>query len=264
MKKINFGKLNKKNLEKADELCNKALEIPNPAKSLSLLKEALKLSEYCSQAYFSLGLQSEKEKDSIEYQYLALISEEKKLGEKFFEENKGYFWEILETRVYMFMKFRFCEILWEFGYRESAVKHALELIELNTNDNQGMRYRLTGWLVWLGDKKNFNKLIKQFKGEDYCGFYFDQALFHFKYGNLEKAAEFLDLGVERNSLVIELLLGIEEVQGIPEVMSFGDDNEAFNYMINNRDVWECTGGSLEWLWSEYKKRDGKESFLPFD
>ena len=87
MKKINFGKLNKKNLEKADELCNKALEIPNPAKSLSLLKEALKLSEYCSQAYFSLGLQSQKEKDRIEYKYLALISEEKKLGEKFFEEN---------------------------------------------------------------------------------------------------------------------------------------------------------------------------------
>ena len=32
MKKINFGKLNKKNLEKADELCNKAIEITKDCK----------------------------------------------------------------------------------------------------------------------------------------------------------------------------------------------------------------------------------------
>ena len=265
MEKVKFGKLNRKKLEEANDLCEKAYKIGNPGKVKSMLKKALSLSEYCSQAYTALALMDAKSrKEILEYEYLALLAEKKILGKEFFAENKGYFWGLLETRKYMFLKNAFTATLWEQGYREEAVKHALEMIELCPNDNLGIRYRLWGWLICQDDKKNFNKLIKNYPEDSYCGFYFDQSLFHFKYNNLDKAEEFLNLGIKQNKFVVEMLLEIREIEeseNFYEYMVLGEESEASDYTVNNRESWEEVRGALTWLWKEYKKNGGKEGAL---
>ena len=144
------------------------------------------------------------------------------------------------------------------------------MIEVCPNDNLGIRYRLWGWLNRMDDKINFNKLIKKYQYDGYCGFYFDQSLFHFKYNNLDKAEEFLKLGIKENEFVVEILLDIRpigEIDGIEEfddTMIFGEESEAVNYIVNNRESWEEVSGSLAWLWKEYEKNGGKERFLIFE
>ena len=86
----------------------------------------------------------------------------------------------------------------------------------------------------------------------------------------EMAEEFLKLGIKENEFVVEILLDIRpigEIDGIEEfddTMIFGEESEAVNYIVNNRESWEEVSGSLAWLWKEYEKNGGKERFLIFE
>lgn len=49
------------------------------------------------------------------------------------------------------------------------------------------------------------------------------------------------------------LLGRKRMpRNLPELYSFGDDNEAVLYVHGNKTAWKTTPGAMEWLAAEVK------------
>lgn len=53
------------------------------------------------------------------------------LGSETFEEDKGRFWGIVETKPYMRARQGLAEVLWVLGEREGAIEHLSDMLRLN-------------------------------------------------------------------------------------------------------------------------------------
>ena len=74
---------------------------------------------------------------------------ERAVGAEAFRRDEGHFWLVLETRPYMRARLGLAHVLWTLGRREEAVGHLQDLLRLNPGDNQGVRYTLAGFLLFL-------------------------------------------------------------------------------------------------------------------
>src|SRR4051794_23817977 len=69
------------------------------------------------------------------------------LGPPGFKRYAGHFWGFLETRPYMRARAGLAGTLLKLGDVDSAVAHYRDMLKLNPNDNQGIRYVLAGCLL---------------------------------------------------------------------------------------------------------------------
>jgi hypothetical protein len=70
--------------------------------------------------------------------------------------------------------------LWRRGEREAAVEHYHELLRLNPNDNQGIRYLLAAWLLELGRDDDLAALLKRYEGDAMAACVYAKALLAFR------------------------------------------------------------------------------------
>ena len=135
-------------LEQARELVFRALDAPSRGQLVKMAKEAISISEDCADAWLLLANEHASTADErITYIRKALAAAERALGPEAFEEYRGAFWGFHETRPYMRAREMLAELLATSGKKEEAVRHWEEMLELNPNDNQGIRMRLL--LVYL-------------------------------------------------------------------------------------------------------------------
>src|SRR5665648_1303271 len=80
-------------------------------------------------------------------------------------KRQGHFWLMMETRPYMTAKLGFAHCLEALDWKEEAIKEYSDLLELNPNDNQGVRYALASILILTGKYKAFSDLFEKFKDE---------------------------------------------------------------------------------------------------
>jgi tetratricopeptide (TPR) repeat protein len=119
------------------------------ARRAALARQALAFSPDCADAYLLLAEETASSvEEARELLEQGAAAGERALGPEPFEEDVGYFWGILETRPYMRARAALAETLWALDRREEAVEHQRELLRLNPNDNQGLRYREAEWLLW--------------------------------------------------------------------------------------------------------------------
>src|SRR6266511_2941019 len=136
-------------LFRAQDLMYEAFEAQG-ARRVALAREALAISPDCADAYLLLAEEtSSSAEEARELLEQGVAAGERALGPEPFEEDVGHFWGILETRPYMRARAALAETLWALDLREEAVEHQRELLRLNPNDNQGLRYRQAEWLLWL-------------------------------------------------------------------------------------------------------------------
>lgn len=64
---------------------------------------------------------------------------ERDLGPDFFRDHRGHFWSMIETRPYMRARSGLTAALVRAGRREEAIEHLEDMLDLNPNDNQGLR-----------------------------------------------------------------------------------------------------------------------------
>ena len=88
--------------QKAQELAYDAMEYMHHEKVVKLCKKALQLYPDCVDAQIMLAdIESELVIDYIDAMKKAVESGRRDLGEAAFEDDKGYFWGLLETRPFM-------------------------------------------------------------------------------------------------------------------------------------------------------------------
>jgi tetratricopeptide (TPR) repeat protein len=242
-------------LQEAQGLMYQAWEERNPARRIILAHEALSISPDCTDAYVLLA---EEEADTVghalEYYRQGVEAGERALGETYFEENEGHFWGLLETRPYMRARQGLANTLWELDREEEALSHYRDLLRLNPNDNQGIRYSLLNLLLAMNRDAEAQELLKEHEEDGMAEWLYTRALLAFREeGASEGAERALREALKMNPHVPAFLTGRKRVPGrLPPYVGLGDENEAAAYASGYLRHWRRTPGAVEWLQSQLK------------
>ena len=164
-------------LEEAQELIYEAFETGSHRKRVQLAKKALKVSSDCADAYVLLAEETAKDPEEAKELYeKGVQAGESALGEEAFEEDAGHFWGILETRPYMRARQGLALASWELGERSEAIAHYQQMLHLNPNDNQGVRYLLANALLEEGLDDDLGELLESYEDDAGAGWVYARAL----------------------------------------------------------------------------------------
>jgi tetratricopeptide (TPR) repeat protein len=138
---------------------------------------------------------------------------------------------------------------WDAGKRDEAVTHYREMLRLNPNDNQGIRYLLLDSLLALGRDGEAADLLKQYQDDGAGAWAWSEALLAFRRsGNCLASRQALAQAVESNPHVPAYLLGRRKMpRQLPEYISWGDASEAVAYVHGAAEAWASAPGALAWL-----------------
>lgn len=226
------------------------------AKGKKLIKKALELDPNNADAYnYLAGIERDIDKAIILYGK-AIKAGEKTLGKKFFKEQKGHFWGMIETRPYMRAKVGLADCLYSKGQVGKAIDIYKEMLELNPGDNQGVRHLLSTLLLSKKDLTEFQSFIESNDAEDCAVWNYNNALYHFKKsGSTKESEKALLKAYKGNKHVIDYMLGIKDMPNeLPQYIGRGDENEAIFYVNTSWAIWDGTDGALDRLYEFSQKR----------
>ncbi len=234
------------------DLVYEAWESDDEEEKIALAKEAISLDPNCSDAYLLLTKYFAKTNaEKIMYCQQALDAGEKSIGKKFIKENKGHLWMCHEARGYMRAKHALAAILADEQRFDEATAHYDELLLLNKNDNQGVRYEYMGLLLQTNKLDRAEKLLAEYEEEGSSQWAFNRALFAYKKSGDDAknlaTIKLLKAAHKENKHVIKYLTNPSTVPDeLPDSYSFGDKSEAIIYLLETKKAWMSTSGAIEW------------------
>lgn len=239
----------------AQDVMYDAWDEVDPEKRIKLAKKALKISPLCADAYVLLAEESVTPKQALEYYQKGIEAGRSALGEDFFDDEEviGHFWGILETRPFMRAMHGYASVLLEFGRKEEAGKCYDEMLRLNPNDNQGIRYMKLDLLLGLEQYEAVRELIKQYEQDWSAEWAYTGALLEFRqHGDAPQSRRALRQAKRVNQHVIKYLTGQKRIPiEAPEYITMGGEDEAVSFSMIHLNHWRKVPGAVDWL----KKRD---------
>jgi tetratricopeptide (TPR) repeat protein len=215
--------------EQAAELLYQAWDEPDSKRRVKMAQEALLLDPDSVDAYNILAESASSSLREIAYYYkMGMEVGEKHFGEAFFQEHKGHFWSYFPTRPYMRAKKGYADACAEAGNFPEAIKHYRELLELNPNDNQGVRDLLLVAYIETSDWNAAASLLRQYGEGDSALFNYCRILVEYSLnGRTPKLDQLIKAATTHNPHVPAYLSGKKRLpRAIPEYIGFGDDREA--------------------------------------
>lgn len=246
-------------LDQAQELIHNAWETPDPIESIELAEEALKISPDCADAWVLLAERTaETPEQALEFYRKGVEAGERAIGPEAFNEYAGHFWGHLETRPYMRARGGLAGCLWAKGEHDTAISHYYAMLELNPNDNQGIRYLLLTCLISTSQFAAARELIKEHEDEISTNWTYTRTLLEFiENGDTPASRAHRRIAVAANKYVPAYISGRRKLPALPfEYIRIGDKSEAVNYVLENRAVWRATPGAIAWL---LKAKSNKKS-----
>jgi len=248
----------------AQELIYDAWEEGSKRERIRLAKMAISIWPDCADAYNLLAADAAKEPEEKRVYYeKGVAAGRRALGEKIFKEGKGHFWGALETRPYMRAHAGLMQCLWDAGNHDAAIDHAREMLKLNPNDNQGIRYILAAYLAELSRFDDLDKFInsRQYKNDCVADWFYTRALLSFaQTGDSEKSRHDLTVALKSNPHAPKYLTGKKAIPRIlPDSIAWGGEDEALCYAAFNRNAWQKVPGALEWMATQTFTKRGKKA-----
>lgn len=237
-------------IDAAQDIMYDAWGASDRKRRIALAKKALELSPLCADAYVLLAQETARDVDeAIDIYRRGVEAGERVIGKAAFRDDVGQFWGLLETRPYMRARHGLAQTLWGKGLRDEAVTHYRDMLRLNPNDNQGIRYLLMDCLLVLGRDDDAAKLIKRYKEDGSAAWSWSRALLAFrKGGDCPESRSALSQAIGDNRHVAALLLGNKKMpRQLPAYVGMGDKNEAVAYVHGAAAAWVATPGALAWL-----------------
>lgn len=224
--------------EKAQELIYEAWDAPGKRR-YELAKQALDLNPNHPDGYVILAERSTSAAEEKKLLTQAVRAGEKQLGQAFFKQNKGHFWGLIETRPYMRAKQAYAFYLWEIGEHHEAIQQFSDLLELNPNDNQGIRYHLLNAYIELGLYSEARALIKQYVDDGTANFLYNKVILDYlSTGVTTQTYALIKAAKKQNPHVVEFLLRKKKLpRKQPEYIGFGDEREAIAYCQEQGKLW---------------------------
>jgi hypothetical protein len=235
-------------LEKAQEIAYRAFDARG-RRRIQLVRQALELSRDCADAYVILAEQAGDVQQALDLYARGIDAGERALGPRMFAESAGRFWGLIVTRPYMRARFGFGQCLEELGRGEEAIGHYRELLRLNPNDNQIVRYSLLTLLFKSQLDDEAGTLLRQFRDEPSAMWMYGRALWMFRReGDTPEARTSLRRALETNRSVPKYLIGKRELPPTdPPTYAPGSEEEAMICARALTDVWQATVGAVAWV-----------------
>ncbi|MBI5117098.1 hypothetical protein HZA56_11545 [Candidatus Poribacteria bacterium] len=246
-------------LEQAQELMYEAYDSKGSHR-VRLARQALQISPDCADAYVLLAEEAATSlKEAGDLYAQGVEAGKRALGPEMFEEDVGHFWGLMETRPYMRARAGLAACLWAMGNREEATEHYVDMLRLNPNDNQGLRYEAATCLFVLQKYKELEKLLNDHK-EGSAMWLYNRALFAFaKSGDTPEAQRLLIKAMNANPNVPLYLFGKKKMpKQEPHFYGMGDENEAIVYVSECIDAWVSVEGAVAWLANKIIQKGERE------
>ncbi|QDI90375.1 hypothetical protein EPH95_03600 [Salicibibacter halophilus] len=225
--------------EHAEELLNKAFNSGEAEERVRLANEALALYPNSPGAYVILAEESFSLREQNDLYFEGMINGEAELGYAFFENNRGQFWGLTETRPYMRAKQGYAETCELIGDSKLAIDQYREMLELNPIDNQGIRYLLLETLI---DNEKYGvakELIDEYD-EPTANMSYNRAYAEYMLnGWTKQAKKYLQEAINFNSHVPDYLLGKRKIpEASPGLIGLGEETEAIEYVQSYVELWQ--------------------------
>ncbi len=232
----------------AQELIYDAWEA-NRTERVALARRALAVWPDCADAYVILAEETGRTLEAKLALYEAGVAAgERALGAHFFRVEVGHFWGILDSRPYMRARAGLAAALYHLGEKRRSAEHYRELLRLNPNDNQGIRYVLLGCLLELGSDDEAARLLSRYKDDVAATWVYGRALLSFRSeGSGKGSGQLLGRALAANPFVPEYLLGRKRLPAMPSAIGLGDESEAISCADGLLMAWRAAPGALEWL-----------------
>lgn len=237
-------------LDQAQMIMYDAWEARSPKERKRLARKALATSPLCADAFVLLAEYEEPGSDEALSLYRQGVEAgERALGEEAFKEDVGYFWGILETRPYMRARHGLATTLWARGDHDEAIGHYRDMLRLNPNDNQGIRYELASCLVLLDRANELDALLRAYKDDGTAAWRYTMALSAYRRdGDTKRSRALLADAVASNRHIPDFLTGRRRPpRTLPPYMSMGGEDEAVYFCLEFGKGWFDTVGAIDWL-----------------
>ncbi|HTN97368.1 MAG TPA: hypothetical protein VL101_10350 [Nordella sp.] len=235
-------------IQAAQNIMYDAWDATGRRKRIALAQKALQVSPLCADAYVLLAQEKAKSaEDALALFRMGAEVGKQALGSAGLKEYKGHFWGALETRPYMRALHGLGLTLSDLGQHQEAIDIYREMLRLNPNDNQGIRYLLAESLLARDDITPLKKLLKKYKGDASAQWLYTQALLAFR-DKAPNANALAEEAWEANSHVPDMLSGDRPlVQSDTGYIRAGGDDEASFCVEAIGAAWRSTPGAIAWL-----------------
>ncbi len=242
-------------LDEAQEMAYRAFEARG-RRRLQLVRKALELSGDCADAYVILAEETGDVAQALDLYAQGVAAGERALGPRMFAEKAGGFWGLITTRPYMRARFGLAQSLEELGRRDEAIGHYRELLRLNPNDNQGVRYGFLTALLTSGLDGEAGVLLEQFGDEPTAMWLYGRALWTFRReGDSPIARASLRRALAANRRVHKYLIGKKELpHDDPPSYALRSEEEAVICARALENLWQTTPGAVEWVQTEARAK----------
>ncbi len=220
--------------EKAQSIAYDAYE-KSGAERYVLCANALLLDPQCADAVNILAEKETRVEKKIELLEKAVEYAEKDV--KLYAEEHMDFWMYVRTRPYMRVTLNLAIALKEAGRYERAASYMERLIQLNQEDNQGVRYELLPILIELGKKKQAEQLMAQYE-EESAYFAYMELFLAMKF-HKGKVKELADLAIDTNPYPMGYILGLNTLPSkMPETFTHGSEEEGIIIAHKTKFLWK--------------------------
>lgn len=143
------------------------------------------------------------------------------------------------------------------GDLDAAVADMEELLRLDPDDHQGVRYVLAPTLLSLGRDGEAAALLDRFADDESADWAYHRLLLTLRRGAAEAdRRRLLRAARKRNEDVPAYLLGEQAPPDpLPDILVRGEDSEAAVYAALAGQAWEATPDALDWLAAEVEPWD---------
>jgi tetratricopeptide (TPR) repeat protein len=234
----------------AQDLMYSAWDQSSKRTRIDLARKALAISPLCADAYVLLAEEdANSAQEALELFRKGVEAGEMALGPAGFKKYAGHFWGFLETRPYMRARAGLAATLNALGDVDAAIDHYHEMLRLNPNDNQGIRYVLASCLMKRGDTGALKELFKKYDEDGSALWLYSRALvvFREKGGSGVEADEFARDAFRANKHVPAVLKGKKASPSTSGYLTMGGEDEAAHYFQEWGFEWITTPGAIDWL-----------------
>lgn len=233
---------------RAQNMIYDAFDLQKPRARIALARQALDVSPLCADAWVLLAAEAAQSADERLYFYRRGVEAgELALGPAGLKKYEGSFWGFLETRPYMRARAGLANALWSLGQHEAAIDHYRALLELNPDDNQGIRYVLASRFLQRGDVPALKALLSQYAEDGRALWLYTQALVAFRESD-PAADKIAEQAWRANNHVPAILSGTRKaLSPVGAHITVGGEDEATHYVDENGAAWRSAPGAVEWL-----------------
>jgi tetratricopeptide (TPR) repeat protein len=211
--------------EQAQDLAYQAMEEPSSAKARKLAEKALRLDPDCVDA---IVVRAQTRRLTSE-EYIAELRKAveagaRTLGKERFQKGRGIFWGMVDTRPYMRARAELAQAFIGAEQLSEAAREIEGMLDLNPNDNQGMRDYLLGVYLAQGDLEGAASVYRRYQDDDSAVFTWGRVFFSMLSGRRAEARQALERAFLSNPWVATFFFG-EAMPGDPPSWVVGSKEE---------------------------------------